>query len=70
VLELHDAEGAFERIEPWLREQGFLAPDGGIVWDSDPAEQVAESPAPLLGAIGASLDAAGHERRPSTDGGT
>ena len=34
---------------------------GGIVWDSDPADEVAESlvkAAPLLDAIGAPLDAA------------
>ena len=28
MLELHDACGAFERIETWLREQGFFAPGG------------------------------------------
>ena len=28
MLELHDAGGAFERIETWLREQGFFAPGG------------------------------------------
>jgi para-aminobenzoate synthetase component I len=28
VLELHAAERAFERLERWLREQGFFAPGG------------------------------------------
>jgi para-aminobenzoate synthetase component I len=28
VLELHEAEGAFERIEAWLSEQGFFQPGG------------------------------------------
>ena len=28
VLVLHDGEAAFERVEAWLREQGFFAPDG------------------------------------------
>jgi para-aminobenzoate synthetase component 1 len=28
VLELHEAEAAFERVESWLREQGFFAPGG------------------------------------------
>lgn len=27
-LELHEADGAFERLEAWLRERGFFAPDG------------------------------------------
>jgi para-aminobenzoate synthetase component 1 len=34
VLELHEADGAFERIEEWLRAQGFFAPGGeGLVAD-------------------------------------
>jgi para-aminobenzoate synthetase component 1 len=28
VLELHEPDGAFERIEQWLRAQGFFAPGG------------------------------------------
>jgi para-aminobenzoate synthetase component 1 len=28
VLEVHEAEGAFERIETWLRRKGFFAPGG------------------------------------------
>ena len=28
MLELHDAGGDLERIETWLREQGFFAPGG------------------------------------------
>jgi para-aminobenzoate synthetase component I len=28
MLELHEAEGAFERVEEWLRGQGFFAPGG------------------------------------------
>jgi para-aminobenzoate synthetase component 1 len=28
MLELHEAEGAFERIEAWLRGRGFFAPGG------------------------------------------
>ena len=28
ALELHEAEGALERIEAWLRERGFFAPGG------------------------------------------
>ena len=28
MLELHEPEGAFERVESWLREQGFFAPGG------------------------------------------
>ncbi|HWH04807.1 MAG TPA: anthranilate synthase component I family protein, partial [Gaiellaceae bacterium] len=28
MLELRDAEGAFERVEEWLRERGFFAPGG------------------------------------------
>ena len=28
LLEIHEAEGAFERIEGWLRDQGFFAPGG------------------------------------------
>jgi len=28
LLELHEPEGAFERIESWLRERGFFAPGG------------------------------------------
>jgi len=28
VLELREADGAFERIESWLRSQGFFAPGG------------------------------------------
>ena len=28
MLELHEPEGAFERIEAWLREQGFFSPGG------------------------------------------
>jgi len=28
ALELHEAEGAFGRIEAWLRERGFFAPGG------------------------------------------
>ncbi|HVM68882.1 MAG TPA: anthranilate synthase component I family protein [Gaiellaceae bacterium] len=28
MLELRSPEGAFERIESWLRERGFFAPDG------------------------------------------
>jgi len=28
VLELYEAEGAFERIEEWLRDRGFFAPGG------------------------------------------
>lgn len=27
-LELHEADGAFERLEAWLRERGFFAPGG------------------------------------------
>jgi para-aminobenzoate synthetase component 1 len=27
-IEIHDADGAFERIEAWLRERGFFAPGG------------------------------------------
>jgi para-aminobenzoate synthetase component I len=34
VLELRSPEGAFERIEAWLRERGFFAPGGeGLVAD-------------------------------------
>ena len=33
-LELHEADGAFERLEAWLRERGFFAPGGeGLVAD-------------------------------------
>ena len=28
AIELHEAEGAFERLEAWLRERGFFAPGG------------------------------------------
>jgi len=28
MLELHEPEGAFERLEEWLREQGFFRPGG------------------------------------------
>ena len=28
MLELHEPEGAFQRIEAWLRERGFFAPGG------------------------------------------
>ena len=28
MLELHEPDGAFERIEEWLRERGFFAPGG------------------------------------------
>jgi para-aminobenzoate synthetase component 1 len=28
MLELHEPDGAFERIESWLREKGFFAPGG------------------------------------------
>ena len=28
TLEIHEAEGAFERIEAWFRERGFFAPGG------------------------------------------
>jgi para-aminobenzoate synthetase component 1 len=28
VLELHEAEGAFERLEAWLHERGFFTPEG------------------------------------------
>jgi para-aminobenzoate synthetase component I len=28
MLELHEADGALERLESWLREQGFFAPGG------------------------------------------
>ena len=28
MLELHEADGAFERLEEWLRGQGFFAPGG------------------------------------------
>ena len=28
MLELHEADGAFERIESWLRDQGFFASGG------------------------------------------
>jgi para-aminobenzoate synthetase component 1 len=28
LLQIHEAEGAFERIEGWLRERGFFAPGG------------------------------------------
>ena len=28
ALELHSAEGAFVRLEAWLREQGFFVPGG------------------------------------------
>ena len=28
AIELHEAEGALERIESWLRERGFFAPGG------------------------------------------
>jgi len=28
VLELHEPEGALERVEEWLREQGFFSPGG------------------------------------------
>ena len=28
MLELHEPEGAFDRIEGWLRERGFFAPGG------------------------------------------
>ena len=28
VLELHEADGAFERLEEWLRARGFFAPGG------------------------------------------
>ena len=34
MLELWEAEGAFERIEAWLRERGFFAPGSeGLVAD-------------------------------------
>jgi para-aminobenzoate synthetase component 1 len=34
LLELREPDGAFERIESWLREQGFFAPGGeGLVAD-------------------------------------
>jgi para-aminobenzoate synthetase component 1 len=34
AIEIHEADGAFERIEGWLREQGFFAPEGaGLVAD-------------------------------------
>ena len=34
MLELHEAEGAFERIEAWLRERGFFRPGAeGLVAD-------------------------------------
>jgi hypothetical protein len=28
VLEIHEPVGAYERIESWLREQGFFQPGG------------------------------------------
>src|SRR4029079_1643440 len=28
LLEVHEAEGAFERIEGWLRDRGFFLPGG------------------------------------------
>ena len=28
AIELHEADGALERIEAWLRERGFFAPGG------------------------------------------
>ena len=28
VLEIHEPDGAFERLEDWLRGQGFFAPGG------------------------------------------
>ena len=28
TIEIHEAEGAFERIEEWLRDHGFFAPGG------------------------------------------
>ena len=28
LLEIHEAEGAFERIEAWLRDRGFFLPGG------------------------------------------
>ena len=28
TIEIHEAEGAFERLEPWLRARGFFAPGG------------------------------------------
>ena len=28
TIEIHEAEGAFERLEEWLRERGFFAPGG------------------------------------------
>ena len=28
MLELHEADGAFARLEEWLRGQGFFAPGG------------------------------------------
>ena len=27
-LELHEVEGAFRRLEAWLREEGFFSPGG------------------------------------------
>ena len=34
AIEIHDPDGAFERIEGWLREQGFFTPGGaGLVAD-------------------------------------
>jgi para-aminobenzoate synthetase component I len=34
TIEIHEPEGAFERIEAWLREQGFFVPGGaGLVAD-------------------------------------
>ena len=28
MLELHEPDGAFDRLEEWLRAQGFFAPGG------------------------------------------
>ena len=32
VLELHDADGAFERLEEWLRREGFFGPGASSSW--------------------------------------
>ena len=42
ALELHEADGAFERIEAWLRERGFFAPGG---------EELVRRPLPRLRAL-------------------
>ena len=54
MLELHEAEAAFETIEAWLRERGFFTPGGeDLVADlylgyglSEPLRRTAAPPPP------------------------